>query len=65
MRINLRRLEDGRQVEPLFNVMSRIIILSFAVPIRHLRLPQDGVKTAPARPVERWIEAGQEIKEIT
>jgi hypothetical protein len=62
MRINLRRFEDGRQVGTLFNVVSKITIISFAVPIRHLRLPRDEVKTAPARPLTRWIEAGQEIQ---
>jgi hypothetical protein len=65
MRINLRRFEDGRHVEPLFNVVSKISLISFVVPIRHLRLPQDGVKAASSCSIKQWRKAAQKIQKIT
>jgi hypothetical protein len=65
MRINLRRFEDGRHVEPLFNVMSKITLISFVVPIRHLRLPEEELKISSARPNKRSRSAGQETLKKT
>jgi len=57
MRINLRRFEDDRSIGPLFNVVSKISLISFVAPIRHLRLPQVGARVLPARSRKLWWQA--------
>jgi hypothetical protein len=58
MRINLRRFEDGQSIGPLFNVVSKISLISLVAPIRHWRLPHDAAKVLPARSRKLWRQAG-------